>query len=247
MSDDGPDPDAWIVTFGDLITLLLTFFILTLAMSSMDSKKLQESFSYFSDRPHILEGGTGPSSGPNTEADAPRADPAQVMREAISVADAIQSAMGLQSSGTLKPEEKILDAKGEVRIKADQNGQVITFSGSFLFRPGRSEIEVKAMPVLDNIIRVLKKTKSSISIQGHTDNHEFPFGSRWGDRWDLSTARALKVLKYLIQKGKISGKRLSAAGYADTRPIVSEDKEGSRARNRRIELVILADTNQDGK
>ncbi len=76
-------------------------------------------------------------------------------------------------------------------------------------------------------------------MEGHTDNRENPLNSRHEDRWALSAARAVNVLKYLIEKGKISGNRLSAVGYGDSRPVKPNEKEADRRTNRRVEIVIV--------
>lgn len=117
MSDDGPDPDAWLVTFGDLITLLLTFFVLLLAMSSVDQKKLEEAFEHFGGKPFLLEGGESSVIGIKSESKASmEAQIKRGMRIAIVIKKILQSDEG----GDIRPGENVLDATGEVRIKGEK-------------------------------------------------------------------------------------------------------------------------------
>lgn len=236
MSDDGPDPDAWLVTFGDLVTLLLTFFVLMLSMSTPEQKKLEEAFEHFGGKPFILVGGVSSVIGPPVE--NPKKIAAQIQR-GMEIATMMKKVFSPDPTGRISRQENILDATGEVRIVGDKTGHVIVFSGSFLFHPGSDEIRVGAMPVLDTIAKVLGDGDEVISVEGHTDNLENPLNSRHKDRWALSAARAVNVLKYLIQKGKIVGSRLSAVGYGDSRPVKPNEKEADRRINRRVEIVIV--------
>ncbi|MEE9273982.1 MAG: flagellar motor protein MotB [bacterium] len=237
MAEEGPNPNAWLVTFGDLITLMLTFFVLLLSMSSMDEQRIERSFSYFSGKPFLLRGGESSTVGPVEEG---KENPVGQMRRALEMVKAIRDVLGAHFEGTVTPSEKVLDTKGEVRIMSDKRGRVIVFSGSFLFHPGGAQIKVPARPVLDTLAKALRKGEGMVSVEGHTDNREFPLRSRYKDRWDLSAARAVNVLKYLVQEGKIHPRRLSAVGYGDSRPVVKGDTPKSRKVNRRVEIVVTA-------
>ena len=122
-----------------------------------------------------------------------------------------------------------------------KNGQVIVFSGSFLFKEGSAKLRIGALPVLDGIAKVMLDGEEMISVEGHTDDLEKPVNSRYIDRWDLSAARAVNVLKYLIEKGKLPGQRLSAVGYGGSRPVKPNLTDKDRLGNRRVEIVIVND------
>jgi len=233
---DGPDPDAWLVTFGDLVTLLLTFFVLMLSMSSMDNKRLKEAFEHFGGKPGLFVGGDSTVIGPVVE-DSEEGS-GEAVRKGIEIASIIEGAMKTSSDDTLARSKIKLDAKGEVRIKGVPFGQAIVFSGSFAFGSNSAEIRVGALPVLDSIAKSLRGGAREISIQGHTDDREKPFDKNYGDRWDLSVGRAVNVLKYLIQKGKINPSRLSAVGYGESRPELPNTSNKNRLKNRRVEIVI---------
>ena len=122
-----------------------------------------------------------------------------------------------------------------------KNGQVIVFIGSFLFKEGSAELRIGALPVLDGIAKVMLDGDEKISVEGHTDDREKPVNSRYIDRWDLSAARAVNVLKYLIEKGKVPEQRLSAVGYGGSRPVKPNMMDKDRLGNRRVEIVIAND------
>jgi chemotaxis protein MotB len=233
---DGPDPDAWLVTFGDMVFLLLTFFVLMLSMSSMDNKRLKEAFEHFGGQPGIFVGGDSTIIGPEVE-DSEEGSK-EAVRKGMEIATLIEGAMKTSSEESVAQSAMMLDAKGEVRIKGVPFGKAIVFSGAFAFGRNSAEIRVRALPVLDSIARVLRGGTRQISIQGHTDDRESPLDPRYRDLWDLSVGRAVNVLKYLIQKGKINPGRLSIVGYGESRPERPNTSEENRLKNRRVEIVI---------
>lgn len=130
-------------------------------------------------------------------------------------------------------------ADKDVYLEMDERGLVIILSDNILFDSGKAEVKKKAFPVLDNVAQVLndKVPKKNIGISGNTDNVPITH-SNWKSNWELSTARATNVLHYLESQG-VAPKRLSATGYGEHRPIASNDTADGRARNRRVEIVIL--------
>jgi len=128
----------------------------------------------------------------------------------------------------------------QVRLQMMEKGLVITFVADVLFDSGKSKIRQEAYPILDKVARVLKENvpKLYVGIEGHTDNQPIRF-SGWKSNWELSSARALSILHYLIDEKGILPNRLSAVGYGEYRPVASNDtKEGCQL-NRRVEIVIL--------
>ena len=110
-----------------------------------------------------------------------------------------------------------------------------------MFKEGSAELRIGALPVLDGIAKVMLDGDEKISVEGHTDDREKPVNSRYIDRWDLSAARAVNVLKYLIEKGKVAEQRLSAVGYGGSRPVKPNMMDKDRLGNRRVEIVIAND------
>jgi len=159
----------------------------------------------------------------------------------MEIADVIQRIFTPGEGGGISPEDVRVDAAGEVNVRAEPRGQIITFSGSFLYLRGSSTINVGALPVLNAIARVLREGKERIWVEGHAEKGEAPIDPRQRDPWDLSAARAVNVLKYLIQEGKIRPSRLVAIGYGDTRPSATGDEPRARERNRRVEVILAKD------
>jgi chemotaxis protein MotB len=121
-----------------------------------------------------------------------------------------------------------------------EKGLVITFVADVLFDSGKAKIKSEAYPILDKVAVVLKKNvpQLNVGIEGHTDNQPIKF-SGWKSNWELSTARALSVLHYLVDQKGIIPERLSAMGYGEYSPVASNDTKEGRQMNRRVEVVIL--------
>ncbi|MBM3255405.1 MAG: hypothetical protein FJZ08_03815 [Candidatus Omnitrophica bacterium] len=130
----------------------------------------------------------------------------------------------------------------QVKLQMMERGLVITVVGDVLFDSGKAKVRQEAMPILDKVNNVLKNNvpKLDIGIEGHTDNEPIK-ASGWRSNWELSTARALSVLHYLVDEKGILPARISAIGYGEYRPVASNDTREGRRLNRRVEIVILPD------
>jgi chemotaxis protein MotB len=128
----------------------------------------------------------------------------------------------------------------QVKLEMAEKGLVITVVGDLLFDSGKDKIRAEAYPVLDKVAKVLNENvpEYSIGIEGHTDNVPIKL-SGWKSNWELSTARALSVLHYLEKEKGVEPGRLSAVGYGEYRPVVSNDSRSGRQQNRRVEIVII--------
>jgi chemotaxis protein MotB len=112
-------------------------------------------------------------------------------------------------------------------------------SDRVLFEPGQADLRSEGREVVDKLAAAIGRLPNKLTVEGHTDN--VPISGRYASNWELSTARATTVLRELIERHGISPARLSAAGYADERPLATNDTAEGRAANRRVELVVLAD------
>ncbi len=128
----------------------------------------------------------------------------------------------------------------EVSIDMLERGLVITFVSEVLFGSGKAKLRSDSLEKLAKISDVLNTTVSNldVGIEGHTDNVPIK-RSGWKSNWELSSARAMSVLHYLIESQSVNPKRLSATGYGEFRPIVSNETKEGRQKNRRVEIVIL--------
>jgi len=132
-------------------------------------------------------------------------------------------------------------AKGDIKIKQVRDRLTINMVDRVLFDSGQSQVKPAGLQVLKQVSDILKKvTDKQIRIEGHTDN--VPIGvklrGRFPTNWELSTARATSVVRYLIEDGGVDRANLLAVGYADTRPLVANDSEEGRTANRRIEIAL---------
>jgi chemotaxis protein MotB len=112
-------------------------------------------------------------------------------------------------------------------------------SDRVLFEPGQADLRAEGREVVDKLAAAIGRLPNKLAVEGHTDN--VPISGRYASNWELSTARATTVLRELLERHGISPSRLSAAGYADERPLAANDTAEGRAANRRVELVVLAD------
>lgn len=128
---------------------------------------------------------------------------------------------------------------GRLRVRIVRNRMVIELSDNILFDSGRADLKPEGQDALTQIARVLGSfTEREFQVSGHTDNVPVGRGSRFASNWHLSAARAVTVASFLIEQG-VPANRLSAAGYAETQPVGSNDTPEGRAQNRRIEIVMM--------
>lgn len=128
----------------------------------------------------------------------------------------------------------------QVKLEMMGKGLVITIVGDVLFDSGKAKIRPESYPILDKVATVLKENVPglNVGIEGHTDSVPIKF-SGWESNWELSTARALSVLHYLVEEKNIFPQRVSALGYGEYRPVASNSTKEDRQLNRRVEIVIL--------
>ena len=129
-----------------------------------------------------------------------------------------------------------LDKK--VDISFSKKGLVMRISDTVLFDVGVAKMSEEAIPLMKNVAQIISEIPHAIRIEGHTDN--LPIHTdRFPSNWELSTARAVNVLRYLIEEGRISADRLSAVGFGEFQPIFPNDTAEHRAKNRRVEIVLV--------
>ncbi len=224
--DDGGGSPAWMTTFGDMMTLLLVFFVLLYSFSSMDVEKFRGFISALQSQLGVLDGGQTITPNPNIDAGTLGEDYAQAPQN-------IQQIM--------RELDNYIESNGlgdRVNVENKRKGLVISLTGEILYELGRADIREQGREVLAMISDILKDIPNDIMIEGHTDDlpirtDEFP------SNWELSTARAVNVIKFLIEERDFDPARLSAAGYSEYRPAADNDNPEGRAENRRIEVVVL--------
>jgi chemotaxis protein MotB len=230
---------GWLAAFGDLMSLLLTFFVLLLSMSTMDAKKVQEAIGSLAGALSVLEGGT------KTEISRERQQMASPIDSKNKSATKVKRAL----SKTILEVNQMLKATGspEVTLEDSESGFIIRLPGTLLFKPGSATIENEdAILFLKRISLIIQKLPQSlyVNVVGYTDNSTPAVNSPFRDNWDLSTARGVSVVKELIND-KINPSRLTAAGKAQYSPIASNATSEGMAKNRRVELKFYSVTNKN--
>ncbi|MCF8067784.1 MAG: OmpA family protein [Desulfobacterales bacterium] len=231
--DFGPDPNAWMVTFGDLVMLLLTFFVLLLTMKSMDTKEYKKVFKQKQPTSGPLE--YRDISGKFADIFASETFSRSVM---ISSNQRLEEAIDfLKSIESLEWQDELENLKYIIDVTDDERGVVISLEADNLFQPGNASITPDRLHTLDALGMLIKYASNDILIMGHTDNVPIR-GGPFGSNWDLSVYRALSVLYYFTDSLGIDPGRLAAGGYGDMLPRFPNDTEGNRSKNRRVEFVL---------
>ncbi|MEE8399607.1 MAG: OmpA family protein [Desulfobacterales bacterium] len=230
--DKGLDPNAWMTTFGDLVMLLLTFFVLLLTMSSMDQKQLKELFSHLKASTGVL----GFSGSRQVEFDQFIKDVTESGSKIVLDNEALSDLFKL----SVRIDRKIEGMERMDRalnITDDERGLVLSFKDHILFEQGRADIKKDAYEILDAIGTSIQSCANDILIMGHTDN--VPVESeKYASNWELSSYRGLSVLRYFVEERKMSASRFFAGGYGDARPLYRNDTPKRRAANRRVEIIF---------
>jgi chemotaxis protein MotB len=220
------EPARWIITFNDLMTLLLVFFVLLFTMGSIEARKLEVFKNGLQSGLGVLEEGKKVEVSVATRTDLHVPGSNQIEKE-----------MAIDSS---KIKESIEELKREEGIGAEvtEEGVVIRLEESVLFDSGIADINPDAFPVLERLAEIISDIPNPVRIEGHTDN--IPIHTRkFPSNWELSTARAINVIKYLANIKGIAPERLAGAGYGEVRPLVSNDTPENRAINRRVEVILV--------
>jgi chemotaxis protein MotB len=223
--------ERWLLTYADMITLLMVLFVVMYAISNTDVRKftlLAQSFSSAFNT-DVFQG-TDTVTISVGEATAPKT--AQ-----IDAASGIVSSDYRSVNATVRDYAISQGLAGDVSVDRVAEGIAIRISDTLLFPSGRARLDASSQKVLAKIEGIVAPLPNSLRIEGHTDDLP-PTGPFYQDNWELSTARALAVLNALRDLG-IAPERLAAAGYSGYRPIVPNSDDASRARNRRVDILIL--------
>ncbi len=231
--DQGGSP-AWMATFADLMSLLLTFFVLLLSFAEMDIIKFRDAMGSISSSLGITKGSIGHFEGSSTPISFSQNQSCPPPTAERGAQDENDDLISEELEAIVQ--EYALDE--EVEVKKTKRGVVLRVRGRMFFNPGTSELKTGAQPLLVKIASILRKFPREMAIEGHTDNIPIS-NSRFSSNWELSTARAYSSLMHLQNYEKIDIKRMHIAGFGDTRPLTSNDTPEGRGRNRRVEFVFL--------
>jgi chemotaxis protein MotB len=215
--------DRWLISYADLVTLLLALFTTLYAASTIDAQKLGPLSS------SIREAFDTPAA-----AAVPGAAPAVVAPVTVVAGAPPREDLQLRLARDLAEAIKL----DRVRMHRDARGLILSLPEEAAFAVASSDVSGEARQMVDRIAAAVAPTPNSIRIEGHTDDVPIRT-SRFQSNWELSTARASAVVEYLVTTSGVAPARLSAAGYAEFHPRVPNDTPENRAANRRIDIVIL--------
>jgi chemotaxis protein MotB len=242
--------ERWLVTYADMLTVLMALFIVMFAISVVDQTKAEKLAGsvrdYFGTGPTLLDGGDGlleDQKPGNTEDDQLVLD-IQAAIAALDEKNARDRAVASENDELAEVQRRITESltrvgqQDSVRFKIDERGLVVTIvTDEVLFELGRAELLPAGRAVLDGVAPALAPIANPVTVEGHTD--DLPISGRFATNWELSTERATTVLRYMMETHGLPAGRLSAAGYADQRPLV-ENTAQTRATNRRVEVIVRA-------
>jgi chemotaxis protein MotB len=228
--------ERYMLTYSDMITLLMTFFIVLYAMSSVSAAKYQqvaESLSAaFSGMPGIQAEGAGGHSLSRTNAPL-RAAPGT----GLSPKHSKKSTPFMErATSTLQTQINT----GTIRLNTEARGVVLGLSGDIFFREGGAALSQDALASLEPVAELLSGLSEPIVVEGFTDATPVDKGSQFGSNLGLSSARAVAVAEALELLG-VSKDRVSATGFGDAKPLRSNDSPEGRAYNRRVDILIVFD------
>jgi chemotaxis protein MotB len=229
----GNNSERWLVSYADFLTLLFAFFVVMFATAQTDKQKARK----VSDSVRKAYGSTKPTP---TEAESVP----MMMGTPITKAPAqnpLVANMITELQESLESLSKELDAEirsGKIRIKMEARGLVISLQDNALFARGSDEIQPSIRSSVDRIADAIRKLGNPVRLEGHTDSTPIR-NERFRNNWDLSVARALSALDYLTETTNLPISRFAVAGYGDSVPVASNDSEDGRARNRRVDVVIM--------
>jgi chemotaxis protein MotB len=244
--------ERWLVSYADFITLLFAFFVVMFATSQADKGKAQQLSDAITKAldgakavtvvSSVLGGtvddkgqGNAMSKGPGgIVKELPKKLPPEEKKEKLAELTPSLKLLAETLAGEIKA--------GRIQVSMEHRGLVISFTQAALFPSGADVISTNAYDGLRKVAEALSRIPNPVRLEGHTDSQPIRT-SRFQDNWELSAARSIAILNILTERFHVPHSRLSVAGYADVAPIASNESEEGRAKNRRVDIVIL---NEEG-
>lgn len=218
-TEDDVNTNAWMDTYADTITLLLTFFILLYSISAVDSKKLKELSESLK---HSLTGNTN-------------------IEEVKDITDLKFETGNTAYEDLSQKLDNIIKGNGlsdVIKIREEDRGIVLQLDESILFDPGKADLKDNSREVLETITTIVNNTDNDVLVEGNTDN--IPMNNEvFQSNWELSTARAVSVVRYFVENQSLKPTRFAVKGYGEYKPLVDNSKPENRATNRRVDILVV--------
>lgn len=212
--------ERWLLTYSDLITLLMIFFIVMYSMSNLDAKKYSQFAESFKNNPMAV-----------------------TVKNQDAIIDTSTNKMNIAPQlAVIKSDiDKLIkdnNMQDYVDTKVSNMGLVLSFKDSILFDSGKANIKSSANTLLLNVALIIRNKDNYIRVEGHTDNvpiHTEEFSSNW----QLSAVRAANVVQFLVDSGHINANKVYSVGYGDKKPVANNTTEVGKSKNRRVDLIIM--------
>ncbi len=246
-----PGIPAWVMTFADLMSLLMCFFVLLLSFSEMDAQKfkrlagsMRNAFGVQRDvTAHEIPKGISiiakefsPGKPEDTLLNHVRQNTTDDYRKRLDMMKTAIVTTSRKMAQAMEEEIKL----GQVEVETEPYRVVIRILEKGAFESGYADIKSGFSPVLKKMANVFKTLEGQVSITGHTD--DIPISTnRFRSNWDLSSARAASVAHALLEESGLERRKFKVIGYADTKPLVPNDSEANRSKNRRVDIIIEQD------
>ncbi len=224
----------WMTTFSDLVTLLLTFFVLLLSMASMDPVKFVQAKTSIKD-----------AFGWRTKAAPKQYSIPIIPSPPIAKFSPIPQETVSKVYKRVKTDIELTKLEEQVElIKKDNDTIILRINDSVLFDPGKILLNPSSYPLLRKVADIVRPLPMLMRIEGHTDNTRIQRQNL--SNWDVSVARAVSVLRFYNRGKLFSMDRMSAVGYGETRPVVPNTSEDNKAKNRRVDIVLRSNKTASG-
>jgi len=225
---DDINPNAWLDTYADTITLLLTFFILLYSMSSVDAKKLNE-----------LSNALQKSLRGDVKVEE-LSDIKEIATNNEKTSEQIQEDLVKKVNETIEA-NSFTDV---IKVRDEDRGVVLQLDETILFDPGKADLMKKSQNVLNMVTKIVKDLPNDVLIEGNTDDIPM-FNKEFQSNWELSTARAVSVVKYFVSEKKLDPTRFSVKGYGEYKPLVENNSTKNRTINRRVDILIVKEQQKE--
>lgn len=207
----------WMIPYADLLTLLLGLFLALYSVSHIGEREATQR-----------------ASGYLSRMDTSNRELIRLQKQIAELRDA----SGAVSPKSVSELESQLNLKDGIQVSRQRRGIVISVLDGVLFEPGHADLNAYARATLDRLAGILKQTDHPISVEGHTDNTPIET-AQFPSNWELSTARATTIVKYLINRQHFNPAQLSGSGYGEFHPVASNSSFEGKRKNRRVDIVIM--------
>jgi chemotaxis protein MotB len=236
--------ERWLVSYADFITLLFAFFVVLFASGQNDKRKavklaqaMQSAFSYNG----IFDQHAKTPPLTDDPASAPAATPSPLMLPVPGVLEEEQKRVETQTKQRIEEviKQQVIAHKMEptaITLHTSDDGLVVSLRETGFFDSGSAEVRADSLPILRTLAAMFPR--QPMRVEGHTDNIPI-HTAQFATNWELSTARAADITRLLIAEGAVDPTQISAAGYAEYRPVASNDTAEGRQQNRRVDIVLL--------